>query len=165
MSHRKDVTPRVSPEWEQELCQGSSQGWLPLSQQREGPAAWMLRLAKERPWTRRKGSAAMVTTKSVLDLHYPVRVGWKDRRWSFLVDLVDTWTPHFVNTYLHCLECGSTPDWVFWSSDPIPHMLPLIQGSQTCLQSLTKLVTGALQKYVDNKECVSYDYIYIYIYV
>lgn len=32
----------------------------------------------------------MVTTKSVLDLHYPVRVGWKDRRWSFLVDLVDT---------------------------------------------------------------------------
>lgn len=141
---REDVTPHVSPQWGQELCQGSSQWWLPLSQQRKGFAAWMLCLAKERPWMRRKGLAAMVTTKPLLDLHYPVQVGWKDGRWSFLVDLEDTCTPHFVNVCLHCPECGSAPDRVFWLSDSIPCMLPFIQGSQNCLQSFAKLVNWYL---------------------
>lgn len=46
---------------------------------------------------RRKGSAAMVTTKPLLELHYPVKVGWKNRRWSFLLGLEDTCTHHPIN--------------------------------------------------------------------
>lgn len=141
-SCRKDVTPHVSPEWGQELWQGSFQWWCHWASREGGLAAWMLCLVEERPWTRRKGLAAMVTTKPLLHLHYPVKVEWKDRRWSFLVDLEDTCTPHFVNACLHCLECGSASD--FKLSDSIPCMISFIQGSQSCLQSLTKLVNWCL---------------------
>lgn len=117
---------------------------MPLSQQRGGPCSLDVVSGWGETLNRRKGLAAMVTTKPLLHLHYPVKVEWKDRRWSFLVDLEDTCTPHFVNACLHCLECGSASDWVFKLSDSIPCMISFIQGSQSCLQSLTKLVNWCL---------------------
>lgn len=152
MSCREDVTAHVSPEWGQELCQGGFHWWLPLNQQREGLAAWMLCLAEERPWTRRKGLAAMVTTKPLLDLHYPVKVGWKDRMW------ISGWFRGDLHTPL-CKRLSSLP-WMWqcpWQRFlVVKHKVP-----KTVCSPWLNWWTGAFQKYVDNKEWASYDYISI----